>query len=124
MRPRRLLIAPIAAGLVLLGAGCATLGDRDADRERTEAVADHAACLRDAHAFPSDAYTTCRRRIAEERQRKHWMELSLAQQQTAQRTPDYLPTPPPGVYTPLDPSRYRCAAEGEGPDQVILCRER
>jgi predicted small lipoprotein YifL len=108
-------------------AGCAAFGPldaRDAERERAEARTDHAACTRDAHAFPSEGYTTCRRRLAEERQRRHWMELSLAQQQSASRTPDHLPAPPPGVYTPVDASRYRCAAEGAGADEVILCRER
>lgn len=118
---------PSSAALLALAAvlaGCAAIGQRDAERERADAIADHAICARAALPFPSDGYTTCRRRIAEDRQRKHWMELSLAQQQTQARTPDYLPTPPPGVYTPLDPARYRCVAEGTGADQVILCRER
>jgi len=115
---------PIVYLFLLALAGCAALSERDADRERTEAVADHAACIEDAHAFPSEDYTTCRRRIAEERQRKQWMELSLAQQQQGSRTPDYLPTPPPGVYTPLDPSRYRCESTGDPAAPVIQCRER
>ena len=120
---RHPLSLPIAL-CAALAAGCAALDARDAERERAEALADHAACTREAQVFPSDGYTTCRRRIAEERQRRHWMELSLAQQQSAARTPDYLPMPPPGVYMPIDASRYRCAAEGAGAEQVILCRER
>lgn len=112
-----------AAALGLL-TGCASLRERDAERERTEAVADHARCTREAAVFPSESYTTCRRRIAEDRQRQQWMELSLAQLQTAQRTPDYLPTPPPGVYIPIDAARYRCVAEGEGDARLVLCRER
>lgn len=116
----------LAATFALVGvlAGCAALGERDAERERAESRADHATCVEQGAAFPDEGYTTCRRRIAEQRQRKQWMELSLAQQQTAARTPDYLPTPPPGVYQPLDPTRFTCVAVGSGDDQVIVCKER
>jgi hypothetical protein len=122
MRGPSALLIPLAVAGAL--AGCAALDQRDAERERMDALADHALCVHAAHAFPSDGYTTCRRRVAEERQRKQWMELSLAQQQSASRTPDYLPMPPPGVYTPIDPTRYRCVAEADGADQVIVCKER
>lgn len=122
MRTRRTVTTALVMAAAL--AGCAALSERDAERERAQARADHAACAAEGQAFPGDGYTSCRRHLAEVRQRKQWMELSLAQQQTASRTPDYLPTPPPGVYQPLDPARFTCVAEGRDDDQVIVCKER
>lgn len=123
MMKRISLVLQFAVSAALV-AGCATLREQDAAREHAESRADHATCAEQGATFPGEAYTTCRRRIAELRHRKQWMELSLAQQQTAARTPDYLPTPPPGVYLPLDPARFACVAVGGGDDQVIVCKER
>lgn len=121
--------AGIGALGVLIGAlalaGCEALARRDAAREVAEARVDHAACLREGVAFPAPAYTDCRRRQADARNRQRWTELSLAQQQNAVNTPEVaMVDRTPGVFRAIDPARFACAKQGEGVDEVILCRER
>lgn len=114
----------VAVVALLVLAGCAQLRSQDEARMRHEATADHAACVATGHDFPSDAYNDCRRMHAEQRQRKRWMELALAQQQERERTPNDLPVAPPGVYLPIDAARFGCEQRGELADPWIDCRER
>ena len=115
----RCLILPILCASL---AACAVLRARDLARERAEARIDDAACS--GTDFPSDAYTTCRRQLAEQRQRRQWMELALVQQQTRNNTPEQLPVAPPGVYIPIDPARYACGERHTDGERWIACAER
>jgi len=109
-------------GLTLVG--CAALRGHDEARMRAQAETDDAACVAGGLRYPSDAYTSCRLMLAEQRQRKQWMELALVQQQERERTPSTLPVAPPGVYLSIDPDRFRCEQRGDPAGGHVDCRER
>ena len=117
----------LAALLVLSLGGCTYLAARDGERELADARTDHAVCSERQLVFPSDAYTSCRRQLADERQRRRWMELSLAQQQDRNRLPDYAPLAPVEPLRQIDPGAFVCAEHGAGEAvgdaAVIVCRE-
>lgn len=118
IEPRALLVIACTA----LG-GCAGWSALDGQRERQDAVTDHATCTARDLAFPSDAYTACRRQLADVRQKEQWLELSMAQLQRRQQAPEFLVVPPPQPYRAIDPRYFRCEERGVAPATWIACRE-
>jgi hypothetical protein len=103
--------------------GCASWTALDGQRERQDAEADHAACVARDLAFPGDAYTLCRRQLADARQMEQWLELSMAQLQRRQQAPEFLVVPLPAPYRAIDPRHFRCEQRGVAPATWIACRE-
>lgn len=95
----------------------------DVSRNEEQARLDDAACAERGYAWPGDAYTECRRQLADARQREQWQELQLSRQQ--QRPEIGIQAESPiEPYRPIPERDFHCrrATDSAG-DNYIACGE-
>lgn len=111
------------ACLALLSAGCALLGAGSLERRIEQAQKDDAYCRAQGHVYPSDAYTACRRTLANERQKDAWLELQLVEQNDAMQTPATARDPMRG-YRPIRAEDFYCYKRTDNKITYVACEQK